>query len=1486
MKVYIDVFYEILHKNSVKRRRMFSLLLVLSTFVSAGVLWELRDTGITMVNEPICGMEEHIHTDECYEDVLVCGLEENEDHTHTHECYQRVLTCGMEQHIHTASCYTDEELPQYDPDDYESNVVVLDAPEEEENMESFNVGTIPDIQLGDEMRTALDDEDRINDMTTPALYPDPVDNIARGIKFTLFDYYESDDALEASQNNYDISWNGSSWVHDNIKYVGVNAGRNAGDDILFFAYGTPAFTGTSSDDDDDQSHNIYVRQNPDKNNYSGDYNTNSRYAAQKSGNRPIQGIVNKTLTNGYPTISGSGNSLDYLFNDTEYSYKRVYQNVNYLLKERVYTNQGHNATHLVYNSNENYAYFDQSSNNFKLYNGTYHIINNDHHRAGDTNNLTDETYGSANGYEMGIGFFPFNEYNTNWRDPNFNGNGFNHHFGLKMEAEFKNETRIAEEGEDPIVFKYSGDDDMWVFVDGVLVLDIGGIHEPAEGIIDFTNGFVWVQDNATDNSASKTKSEILEAFPYLDDNPNVPDYVLPDGWNTDGNKWITMKLEDIFAAAGQTWNAAVGAKHTIQMFYLERGGCYSNLAIDMNLPTVKPLSVVKNVDYKGHYSTDYDKQTTGGQTYQFEIQELINGEYVTANFTDVANPFPLKDGERLDVLLSESDLNKTFRVVEKNIDTEVFENVNVNNTDNIYAASAGNVDVISSGNTLEAVNSYNFTNVIREEKSNITVNKSWIEAEGSGDVTHGETIYFKLYQTDTCGGSSTTKQVEIGGNMTFALNSENSWRYTFENLPTKYGRHIYTYTVKEVNEQAGYVVSYMRNGNDLTIKNVEKSNAKIWLEKQWINAADSDKAAVTLTLKRKKAEITNSAPTAELTINLRDPGGNLLSTVNRAGLYVGGSVEFTLTAPGNIEYYEWDDSYMVYGERRFYQLSSGLGFKQLSEKRFEVSDLQSGANTVDVKIKTDNADDELLLVHHSFTRENDGWEAQGGVTLETSGNNAYAKGDALLIKGKTQAYEGAKLKLDPLKFKAGKTYTFCVGVYYDNRYGAENNPEYVTFKMTFVDGLGNYKYITSYQVQNGDNNNHEWAPLTGTFTLPDEINPYGMYILIETAEGEVVPASFRMDEFFALEGYKKVSVEQNTGVITVQNNNDVAYNYTFVSPDISEWHSDLQGSSTLTHVDETYTQDGETRHDYYIEVSNRSGTSAGAQLYVPNLIPGVTYRFDGIVQGNGDGTAQTAQISIDTVNPEPVENGSRYKNIVTGLVLTGVNEDNSPNNYVWGIYNTDYTIPSYAKQYEMYIYFETPFAASGGDTGSFRIKPFTITPVQPTLTETKAGYTLSDPGINGVYTSNNSQYVVSFDEASITAQQLYSDNYTDDTDWSYTVNLGGNEAWKKQLVKSMLDCLKTSPEVAQNYRYVYYVDSETVNGKTVDVDYILLPIENNYVSANDEDTPIKVKNKNISFRLPATGGSGTVGIYVGGAVLITISLLSGYAVYRQKRRRK
>ncbi len=132
------------------RRRVISILAVLALIVSCGVFWELHSDGVAMANETFCGMEEHQHSEDCYETVLVCGkeesegttghvhdescyediptlvcnLEESEDHTHTDACYEtvRTLTCTLEEsdgeagHAHTDDCYEEVltcEIPEH-----------------------------------------------------------------------------------------------------------------------------------------------------------------------------------------------------------------------------------------------------------------------------------------------------------------------------------------------------------------------------------------------------------------------------------------------------------------------------------------------------------------------------------------------------------------------------------------------------------------------------------------------------------------------------------------------------------------------------------------------------------------------------------------------------------------------------------------------------------------------------------------------------------------------------------------------------------------------------------------------------------------------------------------------------------------------------------------------------------------------------------------------------------------------------------------------------------------------------------------------------------------------------------------------------------------------------------------------------------------------------------------------------------------------------
>ncbi len=96
-----------------RAQRYTAAFLAFATLVGCGVGWSLRQTGISATAEAFCGAEEHTHTQECYEKVLICGLEEGETlpteapHEHTDSCYEEklVAACAQEEHTHTDGCY-------------------------------------------------------------------------------------------------------------------------------------------------------------------------------------------------------------------------------------------------------------------------------------------------------------------------------------------------------------------------------------------------------------------------------------------------------------------------------------------------------------------------------------------------------------------------------------------------------------------------------------------------------------------------------------------------------------------------------------------------------------------------------------------------------------------------------------------------------------------------------------------------------------------------------------------------------------------------------------------------------------------------------------------------------------------------------------------------------------------------------------------------------------------------------------------------------------------------------------------------------------------------------------------------------------------------------------------------------------------------------------------------------------------------------------
>lgn len=1544
MKNYFDGFYELIHKNSVKRRRMFSLLLVLSIFVSSGVLWELRDTVITMVNEPLCGFEEHEHTDECYEKILVCGLEENDEHTHTEECYEKVLKCGHEEHIHIPLCYTDEEKEAEDEAviNEESAFALGNVPEDDivDDEELVDV-ELPELTLDNGIEVLADDS------SLPATIQ-TIDNIAEGIKFTLFDY--GDKTLEGETNNYNYTDNNDPTKHDNVKYTGINEGRNFNDDIMFFAYGTPPQHGGATGDYlkdgngnyvlDDNGNKIpmYYPGTHEKNTYTGDYNANS----YQSGNRPFQKIVSSELgSDGYPQIrvldennndTKTGKSLAYLFDPSD-TYdgegKRVtYEGVNHLLK-KVTSEKG--VDHLVYNSNENYAYYNNTTKNFDVYEKTFDIINDNHHKKDDINNIKfDENeqpvkYSEEKDPGFKIGFFPFDQYDETRKDPNYNGNGYNHHFGMTMETKFNNPapSNISE----PVTFKYSGDDDMWVFVDNKLVLDIGGIHEPAGGMIDFTNGLVWVQDN----SEGRTLAEI-KGNTYTDDEwSKLPKPIGIDTASTSSdavNKWIVTPISDYIP----DWEADEIVKHEIKMFYLERGGCYSNLAMDMNLPTLKPLTVFKNVDYKSHLVKDFDNDE-----YEFQVREWNGNEWIIPQDTNPNAPYYLKDnhfkikaGERKE--FKDLGQDRIFKVVEVGVDPNKFDKVTIETakgTETKTLNGGGLTDVsLDKGYKLSEANAYTFNNSIREETTKVTVKKKW---DPEDSKPNDFKMKYKIIRTDLA--TNEEKQVALlekdeNNNLkkvrTFVL--ENEEGETKEGLLSRYGNHYYSYRVEELNVPMNFNASYKeivgQDGTEIEVTNKNVSKVDIYVKKEWENVSGT-KPAVQLVLKRESVGYEKSKPT-DLKITILDEGGNLIKTetisVNDTNkIYAGGSAEISYMLPNGVKLYKGDSNYpqkKIAGEDNPKIISNNNSPNDKLYVKFEEEDnilvvenlaAKEGsgiANEVTFKVTSDNAEDSLLLLHHSFTRGTNGWGVQNDA-VKQNGQLAriasskrvdpYAKDDAVVITDRTKSFNGATLSLDPALFKVNKTYTFSVYIY---------SQVADRFKITFNNGLGEYIPINR-DVNGGyfDVPANEWTQISGSLKLSENIDPYNMFIVVESepvtknGDKEACKAdSFWMDEFTAIEGTMPVTVDADTGVVRIGeavSSGGQVYRYEFNGLGDGWTVRDYEGDNN------TKTESpGNDTNGRYVIVLNRDRISDGiVRQDVSFLQPGHTYKFKVGAQRTGANSADDVHLTLYV--PGGVDyNGQRTEYpYVSGVINIPRDDSQQYPDYVWGENEgSEITIPSDADISRMYMYFETS-DNTNKKTGPFRIRYVEVTEVDKSSSASdlpkKDGYKIE----NGQYVSDFSNYVISLDKNSVTNPLYLTGDYVKE-DWSKTVTLtGGADEWKYHWSKDSTNEENKLYE-ENNKLYRYWVEevkigdddiSTTTNLNTRKVtsdnsDYII-SYSRDFVPTNTEETPILVKNEYMWYKLPATGGSGTGRIYFLGGIFTAIGIISGSVFYRRKRRR-
>ncbi|MGX8773524.1 MAG: SpaA isopeptide-forming pilin-related protein [Bacillota bacterium] len=391
-------------------------------------------------------------------------------------------------------------------------------------------------------------------------------------------------------------------------------------------------------------------------------------------------------SDGYPVVEETGTSLAHLF---DASYKDVKQ-VNHLFLRDTYEESGY----FVYDSSQNFAHLDTSERRFSVYKelGTtelrghndtlahgqfmpYNNLDVPHQSTEHPENLTDITAKELPDdnprkgetlYRYGVNGTPETQ---------------DYYFGMEIDGYMMQTPSGKDRYGHDIIFEFTGDDDFWLYVDDLLVLDLGGIHKALAGSINYSTGEVIVNG---------TQTTLRDMF--------KKSYAASRGISEDSQE-VTDFLNSKFRLKNGSYVFKDYSLHEIKIFYMERGGGASNLRMRFNMSSVTPGHVLLSKELSGSdqdkyagvkfpYQIFYD--TTGEGNYE-QLKDTESStpvvyqgtetgvefkESVEVGGTSYDNVYYLKPGEIADITLPDNTVD--YYVVECGVNDTIFDEVEIN----------------------------------------------------------------------------------------------------------------------------------------------------------------------------------------------------------------------------------------------------------------------------------------------------------------------------------------------------------------------------------------------------------------------------------------------------------------------------------------------------------------------------------------------------------------------------------------------------------------------------------------------------------------------------------------------------------------------------------------------------------------------------------------------------------------------------------------